>query len=62
MEIYKIKISIIGIPKFYAILEVTDNSSFKELHESIFEAFNRDEEHLYSFYITKKDTKKCAVY
>lgn len=61
MRIFKLKISIIDVPKAYAILEVSDNSSFKKLHESIFKAFHRDEEHLYSFYLTMKDTKNVRL-
>lgn len=46
-----------GIPKLHRILEVTENCSFEDLHNIIFEAFERYDPHLYSFYLTREDTK-----
>jgi hypothetical protein len=46
-----------GIPKVYPIIEVSGNCTFDDLHEAIFEAFDRYDPHLYSFFITRKDTK-----
>jgi hypothetical protein len=57
MKLYQFKISIIGIPKLYRIIEASGNCTFNDLHEKIFEAFNRFDPHLYSFFITKSDTK-----
>jgi len=57
MKLYQLKISIIGIPKLYRIIEASGNCTFDDLHEKIFEAFNRFDPHLYSFFITKSDTK-----
>ncbi len=58
MNIYQLRVSIIGIPKLYRIVEATGNCTFDDLHETIFEALNRYDPHLYSFFITKEDTKK----
>ena len=57
MKLYQFKISIIGIPKLYRIIEASGNYTFDDLHEKIFEAFNRYDPHLYSFFITKSDSK-----
>ncbi|MGD8449955.1 MAG: plasmid pRiA4b ORF-3 family protein [Desulfobacterales bacterium] len=57
MRVYQLRVSIIGIPKIYRIIEASENCTFDDLHETIFNAFNRYDPHLYSFFITKKDTK-----
>ncbi|MBN2427531.1 MAG: plasmid pRiA4b ORF-3 family protein [Deltaproteobacteria bacterium] len=57
MKKYNLKVSIMGFPKLYREFEVTENCTFDDLHEAIFEAFDRYDEHLYSFFITRKDTK-----
>jgi len=57
MQIYQLRVSIIGIAKVYRILEVSENCTFDELHEAIFQSFHRYDPHLYSFFITRKDSK-----
>jgi len=57
IRVYQLRVSIIGIPKIYRIIEASENCTFDDLHETIFNAFNRYAPHLYSFFITKKDTK-----
>ena len=57
MRVYQLRVSIIGIPKLYRVIEASENCTFDDLHETIFDAFNRYDPHLYSFFITKKDTK-----
>ncbi len=57
MKNYELKVSIIGIPKLYRIIEVSENCTFDDLHKAIFNAFNRYDPHLYSFYVTKADTQ-----
>jgi len=57
MRIYQFKISIIGFPKLYRIIEVSENCTFDDFHNAIFQAFDRFDEHLYSFFITRNDTK-----
>ena len=57
MKLYRLRVSIMGIPKLHRILEVTENCSFEDLHNTIFEAFERYDHHLYSFYLTREDTK-----
>jgi len=57
MRIYQFRVSIIGIPKLYRIIEVSENCTFDDFHDVIFQAFDRFDYHLYSFFITRKDTK-----
>jgi len=57
MRVYQLRVSIIGIPKIYRIIEASENCTFDDFHETIFDAFDRYDPHLYSFFITKKDTK-----
>ncbi len=57
MKIYRLKVSIIGIPGLYRVIELSGNCTFDDLHEAIFDAFDRFDDHLYSFYITRKPTK-----
>lgn len=57
MKMYQFRVSIIGIPKLYRIIEASENCTFDNLHDVIFKAFDRFDEHLYSFFITRKDTK-----
>ena len=57
MKLYRLRVSIMGIPKLHRIIEVTGNCTFEDLHDKIFEAFERYDPHLYSFYLTKEETK-----
>jgi len=57
MNVYQLRVSIIGAPKIFRIIEASDNCTFDDLHEEIFDAFDRYDPHLYSFFITKVDTK-----
>jgi len=57
MKVYQLRVSIIGIPKLYRIIEVSENCTFDDFHDAIFQAFDRYDHHLYSFFITRKDTK-----
>jgi hypothetical protein len=57
MRVYRFKVSIIGVSGLYRIIEATENCTFNDLHEAIFQAFDKYDPHLYSFFITKEDTK-----
>ena len=57
MKLYRFKVSIFGIPKLYRTIEASENCTFDELHEAIFDAFERYDQHMYSFFNTKKDAK-----
>ena len=57
MKTYRLRVSIIGLAKLYRIIEASEACTFDQLHEVIFDAFNRYDAHLYSFFMTKKDTR-----
>ena len=57
MRVYELRVSIIGIPKLYRIIEASEDCTFEDLHDAIFDAFDRFDPHLYTFFITKTDTK-----
>jgi hypothetical protein len=57
MKQYQFKVSIMGLPKVYRVIEASGNCTFDDLHDAIFAAFDRYDEHLYSFFITKSDSK-----
>ncbi|MBW2575635.1 MAG: hypothetical protein JRC88_09135 [Deltaproteobacteria bacterium] len=46
MKIYQFRVSIIGIPKLYRIIEASENCTFDDFHDAIFQSFDRydDEE------------------
>jgi len=57
MKIYQFRTSIMGIPKLFRIIEASGNCNFDDFHDAIFLAFGRYDHHLYSFFITRNDTK-----
>jgi len=62
MRIYQFRVSIIGIPNLYRIIEASENCTFDNLHEAIFQAFDRFDEHLYSFLSPAKIQRAYEVY
>jgi Plasmid pRiA4b ORF-3-like protein len=57
MLVYEFRVSIIGINRLYRVIEASEDCTFEDLHDAIFDAFDRSDPHLYSFFITKSDTK-----
>ncbi len=50
---YQFKVKLSHAKRIWRIIEIKGNQTFADFHEAIFDAFDRDDEHLYSFYITK---------
>ena len=61
MKSYLLKVSIIGLPRVYRLFEVSEKSTFVDLHDAIFDAFHRYDPHLFSFFLTGKDTKNVRA-
>ena len=61
MNVYRLRVSIIGFANCYRIIEATENCTFDDLHDTIFEAFDRYDLHLYSFFITRSDTRSLQT-
>lgn len=59
MQKYRLKISLKGVParELSRTIEISGNCTFDDLHEEIFEAFDRYDEHMYSFFLTRQDTE-----
>ena len=61
MKAYQLRVTIIGIPKLYKILEASEKCTFNDFHDAIFQAFDRFDYHLYVFFIPGKDTKNFRI-
>ena len=57
MKKYRLKVSLLGRPRLYRVIETSENATLENLHNAIFDAFGRYDPHLYSFFLTRKDTK-----
>ena len=57
MLAYRFKVSLDFNKRIYRNIEILENQSLDDLHEMIFTAFDRYEEHLYTFYLTLNATK-----
>ena len=59
MNIYRLKVSLVECPPWAAdeavwrIVDMKGNQTLEQLHRAIFKAFDRFDDHLYSFYMTK---------
>jgi len=51
-KIYVFKVALEGQKKIWRRIAVRGNQTLDDLHEAIYEAFDRDDEHLYSFYLS----------
>lgn len=61
MKTFQLRVSIIGIPKLYRLIDISENCSFEDLHDMIFKAFDRSDPHLYSFFLTMEDSKSLRT-
>jgi hypothetical protein len=53
-RIYTLDVALEGGEQVHRRLEVHWDNSWQTLHEALFDAFDREEEHLYAFYLTDK--------
>lgn len=56
MKLYRLKVSIMGLEGVSRTIEASGNCTFDELHWAIFKCFDRYDPHLYSFFLTGRDT------
>jgi hypothetical protein len=52
-----IKVSLMHDKTVYRKIAIRGDQTLKDLHDAIFDAFDREEEHLYSFFFPDKPTK-----
>lgn len=51
--IYEFKVSLFSDKQIYRHIEIEASDSLERLHHLIFKAFDRDDQHLYSFYLSR---------
>ena len=54
MRVYCIKAALMYNKRTYRNIEILENQTLEDLHSAIFEAFDRYDPHLYSFFLTRK--------
>jgi len=54
MIVYRFKVALFDMKKIYRQIDISSEQTLEELHDIIFDAFDREDEHLYSFYLTRK--------
>lgn len=54
MLVYQFKVALDHDKRTYRNIEILGDQTLEDFHEIIFNAFDRYDEHLYSFYITRK--------
>jgi Plasmid pRiA4b ORF-3-like protein len=57
-EVYTFKVALKYDKRTWRRIEIAASQTLDDLHEAVFEAFDRDDEHLYSFYFCDKPTSK----
>ena len=61
MLVFCFKVALDFDKRTYRNIEILENQKLNELHEIIFSAFDRYDEHLYSFYFPEKPTKSKQI-
>ena len=61
MKAHTFKVSLFYSKRIYRRIACLENQSLDDLHEAIFSAFDRYDEHLYSFYFPAKPTKNIRL-
>jgi tetratricopeptide (TPR) repeat protein len=60
--IHTYKVSLRDKPDIWRIIEIKENQMLSSLHKAIFKAFDRFDEHLYSFFLSNKPNDKESEY
>jgi hypothetical protein len=58
--IFVLKVALAGRKSIWRRIALRGSQTLDDLHEAIFDAFDRDDEHLYSFYFPRPGTKGRA--
>jgi hypothetical protein len=56
-QLYVFKVALTDAKRIWRRIEILSNQSLDQLHEAIFQAFDRYDEHMYSFYLTKTGSR-----
>jgi hypothetical protein len=57
MLVFQFKVALDHQKRIYRNIEILENQTLADLHQTIYFAFDRYDEHLYSFYLTKTAIK-----
>lgn len=60
-KVLQVKVALIGNKRIYRKIAIREDQTLNDLHEAIFRAFDREEEHLYSFFFPHKATSSKQV-
>jgi len=60
-KVLQVKVALIGNKRIYRKIAISEGQTLDDLHEAIFQAFDREEEHLYSFFFPLKATKSKRI-
>ncbi len=60
LKIYTFKVALKYDKRTWRRIEIAANQTLDDLHEAIYKAFDRDDEHLYTFYFSDKPTSKSS--
>jgi len=60
--IHRFRVSLRDKPDIWRIIEIKENQMLSSLHKAIFKAFDRFEEHQYSFFLSNKPYDKESEY
>ena len=61
VPIFVFKVALAGQKSIWRKIAMRGNQTLDDLHEAIFDAFDRYDEHLYSFYFPPPGTKKLVM-
>jgi len=60
-NVYRIKVALMGNKRIYRKIAIRGDHTLDDLHEAVFYAFDREEEHMYSFFFPASATKSKRV-
>ena len=60
-RVYIVKVKLMGAGNIWRKIAISENYTLSDLHDIIFDAFDRCEDHLYSFYFPAKKTKSMRM-
>jgi hypothetical protein len=58
---YVLKVNLKGNRRIWRLLVLSGDQTLDDLHETIYIAFDRDDEHLYSFYFPRAATRRDKI-
>lgn len=61
MKAYLFRVALMHNKRIYRNIEILENQTLADLHEMIFYAFDRYDEHLYSFFLTRRSTRSTRT-